>query len=273
MAWHMGYPLSQSLFTSLYIDRLLWPEPTTLEEARFDRGSPAKDDPGLLHIVLRAFCLGLVKGCDFVYQTVSAEHYYEVSTCEVVRRTLSLADTFKEEDFVLSLYNRSLLSRFESNDIFSLLDKAQDTIQNGSLNLSAVLKQALSTRIELRARFLAAVDIDRSDHEQRRKDWEACNKLLPIFKETSNLGKPVESSFSVKMQRKLASTVPPRSIVVVNFDDAWKLLSEICQSGGDAYHILDYRGGTWLQVRSGSNFFSLVSNTDRTRRTSYGLFN
>lgn len=87
MAWHMGYPLAQSLFTSLYLDRLLWPEPRTLEEARFDRGSRPINDRGrggggeLLHTVLRAFCLGLVKACDLVYQTISSEHYYEVSMC------------------------------------------------------------------------------------------------------------------------------------------------------------------------------------------------
>ena len=84
MAWHMGYPLSQSLFTSLYIDRLLWPEPRTLEDARFDRGSPSKQDQGLLHLVLRVFCLGIIKTCDFIHRRVSTEHYYEVS----LRRSL-----------------------------------------------------------------------------------------------------------------------------------------------------------------------------------------
>ena len=78
----MGYPLSQSLFTSLYIDRLLWPEPETLEEARFDRGRPSKEDHSLLHLVLRAFCLGLIKTCDFVYLRVSTEHYYDVGQLE-----------------------------------------------------------------------------------------------------------------------------------------------------------------------------------------------
>lgn len=75
----MGYPLSQSLFTSLYVDRLTWPEPKVLFEARFDRDCPPTDDQGLLHLVLRAYCLGLIKACDFVYQTVSHEQYYEVS--------------------------------------------------------------------------------------------------------------------------------------------------------------------------------------------------
>lgn len=77
MAWHMGYPLSQTLFTSLYIERLLWPTPKTLDEARFDRDDPANSQ-SVLHEVLRPFCLGLIKTCDFVHAKIGAEHYYEV---------------------------------------------------------------------------------------------------------------------------------------------------------------------------------------------------
>ena len=84
MAWHMGYPLSQSLFTSLYIDRLLWPEPKALDQARFDRDSPSKDNDGLLHLVLRSYCVGLIKACDFVQRRVCTEHYYEVSLHQVL---------------------------------------------------------------------------------------------------------------------------------------------------------------------------------------------
>jgi len=73
----MGSPLSQSLFTSLYLDRLLWPEPKTLEQARFDRDTVPQGNQ-LLHRVLRAFCLGVIKSCDFVYRKIIAEHYYEV---------------------------------------------------------------------------------------------------------------------------------------------------------------------------------------------------
>ena len=79
MAWHMGYPLAQSLFTSLYIDRLLWPEPKILDQAKFNHDGLAEEENGLRDLVLRAFCLGLIKTCDSVHQRVSTEHYYEVS--------------------------------------------------------------------------------------------------------------------------------------------------------------------------------------------------
>lgn len=82
MAWHMGHPLSQTLFTSLYLDKLLWPVPKTFEDALFAREKlgDKKEDSKLLHLVLRAYCLALVKCCDFVHSRVSAEFYYEVGS-------------------------------------------------------------------------------------------------------------------------------------------------------------------------------------------------
>lgn len=83
MAWHMGFPLSQCLFTSFYIDRLLWPEPKALDEAQFYRSetSGGFDTFGnkLLHLVLRAYCLGLIKTCDYVHRRIVSERHYDVS--------------------------------------------------------------------------------------------------------------------------------------------------------------------------------------------------
>ena len=80
MAWHMGYSLHQTLFTSSYIDRLLDLEPKSLDEAVFDRSNRTQSGNELLHLVLRAFCLGMIKTCGFVNFRVTAEKNYEVST-------------------------------------------------------------------------------------------------------------------------------------------------------------------------------------------------
>ena len=79
IGWHMGHPLSQTLFTSLYIDRLLWPDPKTLEEVRFDREIPNSMGGSLLHLVLRVYCLLTIATCDFVHRRICSEHCYEVS--------------------------------------------------------------------------------------------------------------------------------------------------------------------------------------------------
>lgn len=83
MAWHMGNPLSQTLFTSLYLDRLLWPEPKTLAQARFERDEIPEGNL-MLHSILRAFCLGLIKACGLVHQTICTEHYYEVGQTQYI---------------------------------------------------------------------------------------------------------------------------------------------------------------------------------------------
>lgn len=76
VAWLMGYPLSQTLFTSVHIDRLLWPDPKTLQEAVFVREGP---HPMVLsHQILRAYCNLLIKACDLILAMVTAQHYYEV---------------------------------------------------------------------------------------------------------------------------------------------------------------------------------------------------
>lgn len=74
----MGYPLSQTLFTSLHINALLWPEPNGLADCRFtaDQGISAQDP--LVHLAFRAYCLALIKACDLVRDTVTGQHFYEV---------------------------------------------------------------------------------------------------------------------------------------------------------------------------------------------------
>lgn len=79
MAWHMGHPLSQSLFSSFYIDKLLWPEPNSPEEVRFDREGKIRHENPMVHIVLRAYCIALIKTCAFVYHAICAQHFYEAS--------------------------------------------------------------------------------------------------------------------------------------------------------------------------------------------------
>jgi hypothetical protein len=47
-----------------------------MEDARFDR---VPSDSPLVSLVLRAYCLALVKACDLVHARVATEYYYEVS--------------------------------------------------------------------------------------------------------------------------------------------------------------------------------------------------
>lgn len=74
----MGYPLSQTLLTNVYVEALSMPDPATIELASFVRNKLEleKDQPMLQ--VLRAYCLGMLKACAYVNHRVKSEHYYEV---------------------------------------------------------------------------------------------------------------------------------------------------------------------------------------------------
>ena|SRR5436190_19241756 len=105
----MGHPLSQTVFTSIYLDRLLWPVPATLEEAQFNRrkrrdtgGGEGEEVGGreenmeggnagrLVDLVLRAYCLALIKACDRVNSRVSAEYFFEVCPLSRTRECIPM---------------------------------------------------------------------------------------------------------------------------------------------------------------------------------------
>ncbi|KAH0565617.1 hypothetical protein GP486_000975 [Trichoglossum hirsutum] len=237
MAWHQGNPLSQTLFTSLYIDKLLSASPKALKDAHFthqcDPAIHRKDiSMSLLHNVLRAYCLALLKCCDFVHRRIEAEHCYE------------------EEDFVTHLYNRSLLTNIPETELFALLDEALWWLEKNEVGtIPDHLRNALKARLQFRKAFLGAVSKDLGIiKDPSTIEWEICAKHLQLINDSHRLGKPVERSFSVKIQRKLASTVPPRPMVNISFENALTHLKRLCQDGADLVAVLDFRGSNDLMT-------------------------
>ena len=117
------------------------------------------------------------------------------------------------------------------------------------------LRDALVNRLELRRSMLLAVQIDGIVDPHRVTFWKRCLELLPGCSKTSTLGTPIAQSFSIKIQRRLASSVPPRPIVNISHHEAFVQFTSLCQNAKDAYRIFDYHGGNHLMVR----IFSLDS--------------
>jgi len=149
---------------------------------------------------------------------------------------------------VANLYHRRLLTDFEAKDIDQCLDDAVDYLNVQNSVVEKILKDALVARLVFRKRFLSAVRTDEVPDRQKIIFWERCMEILPVIKQSTSHGMPVNESFSVKIQRRLASSVPPRPIASINFDDAYAFLSRLCQHGKDAYRILEYHGGADLLV-------------------------
>lgn len=112
------------------------------------------------------------------------------------------------------------------------------------------IKQALRQRLLFRTAFLKTVNTaaDRTSPDIVSSLWSATLKLLPGIKAERELGKPVPESFSAKLQRKLASTVPPRPLVSVPFEDAYAHLERLCKDGLDLTEITDFHNSHNLMV-------------------------
>ncbi|KAG0648103.1 mak10 [Hyphodiscus hymeniophilus] len=223
MAWHKGHPLSQTIFTSLYIDRLLAPSPVSLDQTLFDRGASASDDESMTLRILRAYCLALIKTCWYVNSRVKSEHYYE------------------EEDFVTHTFNRDLVEGLDHGAILQLLEDTT-TLLSSSPEVSPKLKDALLCRLRFRATFLRTVEManSRNSSASMKALWTELLDSLPALKSSTKLGKAAPTTFSVKLQRKLASTVPPRPIVHISDEIAFDHLERLCRDGSVAVEVLDY---------------------------------
>ena len=154
----------------------------------------------------------------------------------------------QEEDFVVSLFHRKLLDDFGLVEISTKIEDAIKYITQDIVLIEIPVLDALLSRLRLRKTLLSAVQLDGFLDHQRPRLWERCLELLPLLSETNKLGVPSDDSFGIKIQRKLASSVPPRPIINISFDEALTRLNSICQNGKDAYRILDCQTGTRLMV-------------------------
>ncbi|KAH8906567.1 Mak10-domain-containing protein [Coniochaeta sp. PMI_546] len=231
MAWHLGYPLSQTLFTNVYIEALLMPFPQTIRDAHFIRnGEGAVDYDGMnknpVASILRAYCLGLLKSCHFVNERIKSEHYYE------------------EEDFVTNTYHRSLLDHIDLEDIRNALSNASLLTYKRRDLIPQDIAEALGYRLELREGFLRAIELA-AKHDQPpaslQAPWDHMTMLWEAINKSHSLGVPVPEAFSTKIQRKLASTMPPRPIVQLSFAEANSHFKRLILDGKEVVKVLDYK--------------------------------
>ncbi|ETS06427.1 Mak10-domain-containing protein [Trichoderma reesei RUT C-30] len=224
MSWHLGYPLSQTLFTSFYVEALSMPDPRSIQEATFIRGGGHDPNEQLMLQVLRAYCLGMLKSCGYVNERIKSEHYYE------------------EEDFVTNTYNRTLLASLPTSAIQDNLFEAMAALKSQTSSIPEHLVEALLLRLQLRHIFLDAVECPKhmKEPELAKKPWKEGLAILPALKKTHSLASPVDEAFSAKLQRKLASTMPPRPIVQLDFDVAFGHLNSLFEDALELINVLHY---------------------------------
>ncbi len=156
--------------------------------------------------------------------------------------------SWQEEDFVTHTFNRSLLENIDHESILKLLEETQELL-SFCKEISPDLKSALESRLHFRGQFLKIVEEAESRTSPNIKDlWIGLLATLPDLKSSTQLGKAVPASFSVKIQRKLASTVPPRPIVLVSQEAAFGHLERLCRDASVAVEVLKYYDSHSLMV-------------------------
>ena len=112
------------------------------------------------------------------------------------------------------------------------------------------LHNALLVRLEFRKAFLQAVAMRLNGGNQPHYGelWDKCSSIIPNLLESREYGVPVHASFSEKIQRRLASTVPPRPMVNISFHEAYAHLKQLCRDGKDVVRVLQCRGGNDIMV-------------------------
>lgn len=68
--------------------------------------------------------------------------------------------------------------------------------------------------------------------------WLQVLNLLEPINTSACLGRTVPEAFSTKIQRRLASTVPPRPIVNLSFEDAFAQMKHMCQDCVETTRLL-----------------------------------
>lgn len=212
ITWQEGYPLSQTVFSSLYVDRLLNPD----NKAPYTFSYGEQQDPSLsteehlVHTVLRAFCIGQVKSCDLVLHLIQSQNYYE------------------EEDFVTHLFGRELLPKTGVIEAGHILSDALLWLQGA--DLAEGPRQALISRLQFRKDFLLSAGGD----EPR---WEALITVVPHIQQSHTLASAIPEAFSDKVQRQLATSTPPRPMLDLTWDEACQKWTKMFDDIVEAAHL------------------------------------
>ncbi|KAI7708527.1 Mak10-domain-containing protein, partial [Hortaea werneckii] len=176
---------------------------------------PYGDSPGsnltlqqqLVHKVLRAYCVALVKSIQASLLIIQSQNFYE------------------EEDFVTHLFGRDLLEKIQPGQAAEELEDALKCVM--SAHLPSEISDALESRLWFRRSYLAVLLAETDE-------WSGLTAQLEKVSQSHSLVKQVPEAFSEKVQRQLATSTPPRPQLQMSWQGAverWtKLLSDIAEA-------------------------------------------
>lgn len=199
MSLHDGYPLSQNLFTSLHIFRLISPDNDSPYHFHYDKHATGQDH--LVHAVLRPYCVGVIKCCQLALQLIQEHTFYE------------------EEDFVTYLFGRELLPRLDFETSQRMLNTAMEWLTTADLEPSIL--NALKDRVSMRLTMLQSF-------EGQDDFWPTLRNQIEALRKDHSLVSAIPDAFSEKVQRQLATSTPPRPMPQLQWDDGITKWLHLC---------------------------------------------
>lgn len=131
------------------------------------------------------------------------------------------------------------------DEVQILLDNAQAWLEESQIGSDVAT--ALNQRLILRQEMLSAYQNDATALVRRDSSaYSTCLALVQPMKETHSLAVSLEGSFTLKIQRTLASSVPPRPMVKVPFAETLEFLARLFQDAIDLTFLNDVRGNETL---------------------------
>ena len=132
-----------------------------------------------------------------------------------------------------------MLAAFSIVSVSEVLDEALKSLGDAHLDIPDQIHKALVSRLQYRKALLKATGQDLNcSNEERSSSWRECAPLFAAVIDTHGLGVDVPESFSMKIQRRLASSVPPRPIVEEDFDSAVTFLRRLHEDGVEVENVL-----------------------------------
>jgi hypothetical protein len=127
---------------------------------------------------------------------------------------------------------------------------ARKTLHMFRSEISDEMAQALGFRLELRTAFLRAIELTelRSNPESLSLPWSQLQSVWEAIYKSRHLGRPVPEAFSTKIQRRLASTMPPRPIVQPSPEETYEHFKKLFADGVNVLNVLNYHDSQSLLV-------------------------
>ena len=134
------------------------------------------------------------------------------------------------------IFHRELLHRLSSEDILTTLDRALEYLENASIQEPHRI--AIRHRLQSRRQILMLLKIASDASRLNECCSSKCLDLLENIKQSTSLGSPVPQAFSLKIQRTLASSVPPRPMIRIESRDAFVFMTQLLLDLSNVHELL-----------------------------------